>query len=110
MSNEVVASLLGNLIRESIVELEAPGDPERINKDHPLIIYIQRELSRKLIQSGEEEVEGLEMKIRFMLENDFESLKAILDELVYKYYRSKVFAEGPPDKFREPGRKARWAL
>jgi hypothetical protein len=45
-----------------------------------------------------------------MLENDFESLKVILDELVYKYYRSKVFAEGPPDKFREPGRKARWAL
>lgn len=110
MSNEVIASLLGNLIRESMVELEAPGDPERISKDHPLITYIQSELSRRLIQPGEEEAKGLQMKIRFMLENDFEGLKATLKELIYKYYRSKVFAEGPPDKFREPGRKARWAL
>ncbi|MEM2901382.1 MAG: hypothetical protein QXO32_01425 [Candidatus Bathyarchaeia archaeon] len=109
-SNEVIALLLGNLIRESIVELDAPGDPDRINKDHPLITYIRGELSRRLIQLGEEEAKGLQVKIRVLLENDFEGLKASIKELVYKFYRSKVFAEGPPDRFREPGGRARWAL
>jgi hypothetical protein len=110
MSDEAVISLLEGLIRESIVDVDAPADPDRINKDHPLIYYVEKELAKKLASQVGYGSRGLGQKLRSMLEDDPENLKAIVRELVYKYYRSKVIVEGPPDRFKGSGKRARWTF
>ena len=109
MAYEVITSLLGRLIKESIIKVDAPTDPDRINKDHPLIHHIAEELKKRYTLDGYSS-NDLKKKLMIILETDNEKFKATVRELVYKYYKSKVIVKGPSDRFKEPGTRTHWTF
>jgi len=105
LSNKVIMALLHDVIQRSMVALEAPEDPERIDEGHPLIYHLEEELARLFALAGGARCLELEEKLSKLLRENPREVEHIVRELVAKYYRKKIL-KGPPDRFKEAREKA----
>jgi len=105
LSNKVILALLHNIIQRSMVALEAPEDPDRIDEHHPLVYHLEEELARLFALAGGARCLELEERLSKLLRENPGEVERILRELVEKYYREKIL-KGPPDRFKERREKA----
>jgi len=106
LSNKVIMALLHDVIQRSMVALEAPEDPERIDEHHPLVYHIEEELARLFALAGGVRCLELEERLSKLLRENPREVERIVRELVAKYYREKIL-KGPPDRFKEAREKAK---
>jgi hypothetical protein len=105
LSNKVIIALLHDVIQRSMVALEAPEDPDRIDEHHPLVYHLEEELARLFALAGGVRCLELEERLTKLLRENPREVERILRELVAKYYRDKML-KGPPDRFKEAREKA----
>ena len=105
MSNKVIMALLHDVIQRSIVALDVPEDPDRIDEHHPLVYHLEEELARLFALAGGVRCLELEERLSKLLRENPREVERILRELVAKYYREKIL-KGPPDRFKEAREKA----
>ena len=110
MSNKVIMALLHDVIQRSMVALETPESPSRIDEHHPLVYRLEEELARLFAMAGGVRCLELEKKLTKLLRENPRRVEEIVGELVAKYYREKIL-KGPPDRFKEAREKAKeiWA-
>ena len=105
MSNKVIMALLHDVIQRSMVALEVPESPRRIDENHPLVYHLEEELARLLALAGGARCIELEKRLSKLLRENPREVERIVRELVLKYYREKIL-KGPPDRFKEAREKA----
>jgi len=105
LSNKVIMALLQNIIQRSMVALEAPEDPDRIDEHHPLVYHLEEELARLFALAGGVRCLELEERLSKLLRENPREVERMVKELVAKYYREKIL-KGPPDRFKEAREKA----
>ena len=105
MSNKVIMALLHDVIQRSIVALDVPEDPDRIDEHHPLVYHLEEELARLFALAGGVRCLELEERLSKLLRENPREVERIIRELVAKYYREKIL-KGPPDRFKEAREKA----
>jgi len=98
-------ALLQNIIQRSMVALEAPEDPDRIDEHHPLVYHLEEELARLFALAGGVRCLELEERLSKLLRENPREVERMVKELVAKYYREKIL-KGPPDRFKEAREKA----
>jgi len=110
LSNKVIMALLHDVIQRSVVALDVPESPRRIDKHHPLVYHLEEELARLLALAGGARCIELEERLTKLLRENSGRVEEIVKELVAKYYREKIL-KGPPDRFKEAREKAKeiWA-
>jgi len=106
LSNKVIMALLHDVIQRSMVALEAPEDPDRIDEHHPLVYHIEEELARLFALAGGVRCLELEERLSRLLRENPREIERMVRELVAKYYREKIL-KGPPDRFKEAREKAK---
>jgi len=92
--------LLHDVIQRSVVALDIPQSPNGIHEHHPLIYYLEEELSRLFAIAGGVRCVELEERLNRLLRENPRKVEEIIRELVPKYYREKIL-KGPPDRFKE---------
>jgi len=105
LSNKVIMALLHDVIQRSIVALDVPEDPDRIDEHHPLVYHLEEELARLFALAGGVRCLELEERLSKLLRENPREVERVLRELVAKYYREKIL-KGPPDRFKEAREKA----
>jgi len=105
LSNKVIMALLQDIIQRSMVALEAPEDPDRIDEHHPLVYHLEGELARLFALAGGVRCLELEERLSKLLRENPREVERMVKELVAKYYREKIL-KGPPDRFKEAREKA----
>jgi len=105
LSNKVIMALLHDVIQRSIVALDVPEDPDRIDEHHPLVYHLEEELARLFALAGGVRCLELEERLSKLLRENPREVERIIRELVAKYYREKIL-KGPPDRFKEAREKA----
>ena len=110
LSNKVIMALLHDVIQRSMVALEVPEDPDRIDEHHPLVYRLEEELARLFALAGGARCLELEERLTKLLRENPRRVEEIVRELITKYYREKIL-KGPPDRFKEAREKAKeiWA-
>ena len=58
LSNKVIMALLHDVIQRTMVALDMPESPNRIDEHHPLVYRLEEELAR-LLRSGRMRVKAL---------------------------------------------------
>ena len=106
MSNKVIIALLHDVIQRSMVALDMPESPNRIDEHHPLIHHLEAELARLFALAGGVKCLELEERLTRLLRENPRKVEEIVAELVAKYYREKIL-KGPPDRFKEAREKAK---
>jgi len=103
-------ALLHDVIQRSMVALDMPESPSRIDESHPLVYYLEEELARLFALAGGVRCLELEKRLSILLRENPRKVEEIVRELVAKYYREKIL-KGPPDRFKEAREKAKevWA-
>lgn len=109
MSNKVIMALLHDVIQRSMVSLEAPEDPNRIDERHPLVYHLEEELARLFALAGGVRCLELEERLSRLLRENPRRVEEMVAELVAKYYQEKML-KGPPDRFKEAREKAKEIL
>ena len=110
LSNKVIIALLHDVIQRSMVALEVPEDPNRIDEHHSLVYRLEEELARLFALAGGARCNELEERLTKLLRENPRRIEEIVKELVAKCYREKLL-KGPPDRFKEAREKAKeiWA-
>jgi len=110
LSNKVIMALLHDVIQRSMVALDMPESPNRIDEHHPLVSHLEEELARLFALAGGVRCLELEKRLTKLLRENPRKVEEIVRELVAKYYLEKIL-KGPPDRFREAREKAEqiWA-
>jgi len=103
-------ALLHDVIQRSMVVLDIPESPNRIDEHHPLVYHLEEELARLLALAGGARCLELEERLGKLLQENPRKVEEMVRELVAKYYREKIL-KGPPDRFKEAREKAKeiWA-
>jgi len=52
LSNKVIMALLHDVIQRSMVALDVPENPDRIDEHHPLVYRLEEELARLFALAG----------------------------------------------------------
>jgi len=110
LSNKVIMALLHDVIQKSMVALDTPESPNRIDEHHPLVYHLEEELARLFALAGGLRCLELEERLSRLLQENPRRIEEIVKELVAKYYREKML-KGFPDRFKEAREKAKevWA-
>ncbi|GEM_PF-2742898 len=106
LSNKVIVALLSGVIQNSMRTLDIPYDSGRMTEEHPLIHFLQEELSKMLALAGGARCAQLEAELGRLLSEDPERVEAIVQELIKKYCQAKIL-RGPPDRFEKEREKAK---
>lgn len=109
LSNKVIMALLHDVIQRSMIALNVPESPSRIDEYHPLVYNLEEELARLLALAGGVRCPELEKRLSILLRENPRRVEEIVRQFVAKYYREIL--RGPPDRFKEAREKAReiWA-
>jgi len=110
LSNKVIMMLLQDVIQRSMVALDVPESPDKIDEHHPLVYHLEEELARLFALAGGARCLELEERLTKLLRENPREIERIVRELIAKYYREKIL-KGPPDSFKEAREKAKeiWA-
>jgi len=110
LSNKVIMALLHDVIQRSMIALDVPESPDRIDEHHPLVYHLEEELARLFALAGGARCLELEERLGKLLQENPRKVEEMVRELVAKYYREKIL-KGPPDRFKEAREKAKeiWA-